>query len=117
MIRGRTVWAWARSILTLGYALFCIFTIMLLSEREYEWMIEDPYQDPRDKMTICTIPASTDDISDVTAPFCFILVLVLLIPGLVRLVMKRRLGPSLVLGLALLAFWAWRFWGRMLFCK
>jgi hypothetical protein len=116
MIHGRTVWAWARNALTLVYALFCAFAIMLLSIRNYEWMTDEPDLDGS-KTTICTIPISPDDLFDAMVWPCFVLVLVLLIPGLVRLVMKRRLGPSLVLGLALLAFWAWRFWGRMLFCK
>jgi hypothetical protein len=45
-----------------------------------------------------------------------VLVLVLLITGLARSVRGRRLAPSMVLGVALLALWAYEFFGQTLGC-
>jgi|GEM_PF-3241158 len=119
MIRGARalweIWTYIRTPLAIIYALFCALAIFMLSGLEYEWMIDDPYAGD-DKLTLCTIPLSPDEAFDVKLPFCLVLVLVLLIPGSVRLVMKRRVGLSFAFGVVLLAFLVWRFWGRVAFC-
>ncbi|WP_122885479.1 DUF2645 family protein [Burkholderia pseudomallei] len=96
------------------YALACAFLIVLFSERDYEWMIgqREPH---RSVLTVCTIPASTDDSSDMAIP-ALILIAMLFVPGLIHLIRQRRIGLSLLLSLGCLALWAYRFYGRTAFC-
>jgi hypothetical protein len=67
-------------------------------------------------LTACDLPTPSDDASGFYAVVTLMPVLVLLITGLVRSVRGRRLAPSMALGVALLALWAYAFFGQMLGC-
>ena len=104
----------AEVILPLLYALFCAIIILVFSEREYEWMIgQHDLGGPA--LTLCTIPAPTDDTSDMAIPTLF-LIIVLLVPGLMRFIGKRRVGLSQRPSSGLFALWAYRFFIRTTFC-
>lgn len=96
------------------YALACTFFIVLLSERDYEWMIGQR-ESHQSVLTVCTIPASTDDTSDMAIPV-LIPIAMLFVPGLIHLIRQRRIGLSLLLSLGCPALWAYRFYGRTAFC-
>jgi hypothetical protein len=100
--------------LAIVYTVVCGATILLHSVQEYEWMIGE--RDPDGSvLTLCTIPTPTDDTSDMAMP-ALILIAVLLLPGLIGLIRRRRMGLPLVLSLGLLALWGYRFYGRTAFC-
>ena len=88
--------------------------IIILSEQDYESMIGEHARDGS-VLTICTIPAPTDDTSDMAMP-AMILIAVLFVPGLIRLLKERRIGLLLFLSFGLLVLWAYRFYGRTAFC-
>jgi hypothetical protein len=96
------------------YSLAVAAAIILLSGSPYDFMIGE--DDDGHKMTACDLPTPSDDVSGFYAMVTSLLVLVLLITGLVRLVRDRRLAPSMVLGFALLALWAYEFFARTLSC-
>ena len=100
--------------LAILYALACAVIILIFSEGDYEWMIGEREPDGS-SLSLCTIPASTDNTSDMAIP-ALILIAVLFVPGLIRLMRQRRVSPSLPLSLGLLALWAYRFFGRTAFC-
>ena len=100
--------------LAISYALACAIIILMSSEGDYEWMIGERELDGS-VLTLCTIPASTDDTSDMAAP-ALVLIAVLLVPGVIHLIRRRRVGPSLLLSLGLLTLWGYRFFVRTAFC-
>jgi len=87
----------------------------MLSDSPYEWMIGD-VQDNR-KLTICDIPAPSDDARNVYIPLTIALILVPLVGGIVSYIRARRVRPALVMGAALLALWIYRFFLRELGCS
>ena len=100
--------------LMIAYALFCAVLILLTSAGDYEGMIGERVDG--EVLTLCTIPASMDDTSDMAIPLLF-LIAVLFVPGVIRFIRHRRIGPSLVLALGLLIFWVYSFFVRKaLFC-
>jgi glycerol uptake facilitator-like aquaporin len=96
------------------YALAVAAAIILLSGSPYDFMIGA--DDNGHKMTACDLPTPSDDVSGFYAVVTCMLVLVLLITGLARSVRGRRPAPSMVLGVALLALWAYEFFGPTLGC-
>jgi hypothetical protein len=97
------------------YALVCTLLIRISSEGDYEWMVGQKQPDD-EILTLCTIPASTDDTSDMAKPLLAMIIL-LFVPGMVRLIRQRPIGPSLVFSLGILIFWVYSFFVRKaLFC-
>lgn len=111
---GKNVARWARIGVPILYALACAFLIVLLSARDYEWMIGQREPDGS-VLTICTIPAPTDDTSDM-AILALLPIVALFVPGLIYLVRQRRISLSLLLSLGCLALWIYRFYWRTAFC-
>jgi hypothetical protein len=96
------------------YALAVAGAIILLSGSPYDFMIGE--DDNGHRATACDLPTPSDDVSDFYAAVTGVLVLVLLFTGLVRSIRARRLAPSMVLGVAVLALWAYEFFGQTLSC-
>jgi hypothetical protein len=96
---------------TFLYALFCGVSTILLSAKDYEWMVGEPNADET-KTTLCTIPAPMNDLSDVARLVTLVMVALLLACGLSHLIKRRRVNMSLVFALSLLGPWWYRFWGR-----
>jgi len=107
--------AWIKRIGVVSYALLCALFIIVVSGKDYEWMVGEKEANGS-MFTHCMIPLSMDDTADVTKPLTFFAIVVLPIFGLVRLIKRRQVGLSLVLGFGLLLLWAYRFWGRTWFC-
>lgn len=104
----------AKITLAILYALVCAGVILLFSEGDYEWMIGQRGPDGS-VLTLCTIPTSTDSTSDMAMP-TLVLIAVLFVPGVIRLIGRWHVGPSLLLSLGLLAIWIYRFFIRAAFC-
>jgi hypothetical protein len=105
----------AKIVLATAYALACAVAILILSGQDYEWMVGE--RDPDGSvLTLCTIPAPTDNDTSEMAMLALILVVALLAPGLIGLIRRRRIGLPLALSLGLLALWGYRFFGRTAFC-
>jgi preprotein translocase subunit SecG len=96
------------------YALAVAAAIIVQSGSSYDFMIDE--DDNGHKITACDLPTPSDDVSGFYATVTCVLVLVLLITSLVRSVRGQRLAPSTVLGVALLALWAYEFFGPTLGC-
>ena len=90
MSRGRSTASQAKIFGTVLYALCCSIAIVVLSVRDYEWMIGEREVDGS-VLTICSIPTSADDPSDVARLVTLGMVAVLLVFGLERLV-RRKAG-------------------------
>jgi hypothetical protein len=88
--------------------------IILLSGSPHNFMIGE--DNDAHKMTACGLLTPREDVSGRYAMVTCVLVLVLLAIGLARLVRGRRLAHSMVLGAALLAFWAYQFFAKALDC-
>jgi Protein of unknown function (DUF2645) len=97
------------------YAMVCGAAMSVLAIQDNEWMIGEQDRDGQ-AFTICTIPAPGDDTSDVALPVALILIAPLLLAGLLDLARARRIGAPLLLGVALLFYGAWLFFGRAAFC-
>jgi len=100
---------------TVGYAVFCFLAIVLLSIPDYEswWMGPEI---PGPKPDYCYAPDPSDDDSGVMALFTFIMIAVLLVPGLIHLIGQRRIRLSFVLGVGLILYWTYAFFKKPLFC-
>lgn len=101
--------------LAIAYAIFCLLAVTVLSIQDTDWMIGEKDRDGT-VFTACTIPAPGDDTSDVAIPVSLLLIAGLLLPGVVSLVRRRRVGAPLLLGTALLLYWAALLFGRTAFC-
>lgn len=110
---------WSRALaLSAGtiYAILVGGIIDILSDSPYEWMIGEVHDNR--KLTICDLPPPSDgdDAINVYVPLTIALVLVPLIAGIVRYIRASKVGPALVIGVALLAVWIYRFFLRDLGC-
>ncbi|KAA1187614.1 YjeO family protein [Photorhabdus heterorhabditis] len=91
------------------YATFCALFIYTMSYLEEEYYIGD-----RDIKDICVVYKEIiDDNRDVFAPVCLLIVS----PLIYAVVKKRFKSLSLnIMTLALLAYWIWRFFIRLIVC-
>jgi hypothetical protein len=112
--RRKAIVRLAKITFAILYSLVCTAVILLFSEGDYEWMVGQREPDGS-VLTLCTIPTSTDSTSDMAIP-TLVLIAVLFVPGVIRLITRWQVGPSLFLSLGLLALWIYRFFIRAVFC-
>lgn len=108
-------WIFVKRLGLLLYAAACAMALSVLAIQDNEWIIGEQDRDGQ-AFTICTIPAPSDDTSDVALPVALILIAPLLLAGLLDLARARRVGAPLLLGVVLLLYAAWLFFGRTAFC-
>lgn len=101
--------------ITAGYAAFCFLAVLVLSMQDYESWWTGP-EVPGPKPDYCYAPDPSDDDSGIMALLTFILIAVLLVPGLISLVRRRRIRLSFVLAVGLILYWIYAFFKQRLFC-
>jgi hypothetical protein len=116
MSEDRRIVSLARVFAACAYALFCAIAIALLSASDYDWMLGEKEADGT-ALGVCSIPIPADDAADVTRLLTLAMVMGLLVPGLACLIKRRQIGLHLLLGVALLIFWGYRFWSRAFLCN
>jgi len=105
----------AATLGALGVALLTSLAIAVLSTHPYEWMVGERGDDGV-AMTLCALPSPSDDSRAIGSG----LMLVAVLPWFVWIALRWRqrawtAWPTLA-GLGLLAFWAYRFFGRYALC-
>ncbi|MGQ3904891.1 DUF2645 family protein [Mixta calida] len=96
--------------LALLYSGFCFFNIAYLSYfKEEQYIGDEGINTVCDAMQYLVV----DDSRDFTAPLTLLMILPLLWFSLCR---KHRALYLMLLSILLLAFWYWRFFGRLQFC-
>ena len=114
LVDEMTVTRTAIKFLTYAYALVVIAVVCFVTNITYEFMVGEI--DNGKRLTICDLPKSDDDTTDVYAPATLILVLVLFLPGSVKFLRTRRVNTQLALGLIALLVWTYRFFLRQAGC-
>ena len=98
-----------------AYALTSWILIYILSTKDYEWMIGEKDTDGS-TTTICSLPLQNDDYSDIALLMMFVFVSIGLIMGVGHRLRQTNFIPNLAVGLGLVLFTAYRFFGRKLLC-
>jgi len=100
---------------TIGYAVFSLVAIGMFATPDYESWWTGP-EVPGPKPDYCYAPPPADDDLGDGMVLGFILIAVLLVPGLIHLIRKRRISLSLILAVGLLLYWTYAFFKQSIFC-
>ena len=97
------------------YGIVTAVVIYVLSLEPYEWMVGEKSDDGL-LVTLCTLPDSQNSDGDVSALCILVLISLSLLPGGIGAVKHKRWNPLLIMGMVLVLFAAYRFFGQSLAC-